>query len=152
MTLVPIIGRVLFALIFIAAAPRHFTSEGIHHAADLGIPFSSILVPLSGVLALAGGLSVATGYQLKWGAWALVLFLIPVTLGMHRFWRIDDPVQHHVQLAMFAKNLSMVGAALLIAFSARQTAEHAPRIAPGETTMKVDRLERGPGSAATSED
>jgi putative oxidoreductase len=107
---------VLFAFIFLVAAPRHFTSEGIRHAADLGVPFPSILVPLSGVLAIAGGLSVATGYRATWGAFALAVFLVPVTLGMHAFWRIDDPVTRHVQQAMFAKNLSMLGAALLVAF------------------------------------
>jgi hypothetical protein len=27
-----LVGRILFALIFISAAPRHFTREGIQHA------------------------------------------------------------------------------------------------------------------------
>jgi putative oxidoreductase len=44
-----------------------------------------------------------------------VAFLVPVTLGMHAFWRVGDPALRHVQQAMFAKNLSMLGAALLIA-------------------------------------
>jgi putative oxidoreductase len=43
-------GRMLFALIFICAAPRHFTHEGIQHAADLGVPLASLAVPISGVL------------------------------------------------------------------------------------------------------
>ena len=112
---IPIIGRILFAFIFLVAAPRHFTEEGIHHAAELGVPFARALVPLSGVLAIAGALSIAVGYRARWGAWALVAFLVPVTLGMHAFWRIGDPALRHVQQAMFAKNLSMLGAALLIA-------------------------------------
>lgn len=110
------IGRFLFALIFLAAAPRHFSAEGIHHADELGVPLAGILVPLSGVLALAGGLSVAIGYQTRWGAWALVAFLVPVTLGMHAFWRVPDEALRHVQQAMFAKNLAMLGAALLLAW------------------------------------
>jgi putative oxidoreductase len=109
-------GRILFALIFITASPRHFSHEGIHHAADWGVPFAGLAVPVSGVLAVAGGLSVAFGYKAKWGAWALVAFLVPVTLMMHAFWRLEDPVSAHVQQAMFAKNLSMLGAALLIAY------------------------------------
>ena len=116
MNALPLIGRVLFALIFVVAAPRHFSHEGIQHAADLGVPLASLLVPLSGLLAIAGAVSVATGYQARWGAWALVAFLVPVTLGMHAFWRLDDPVLRHVQQAMFAKNLSMMGGALFIAF------------------------------------
>ena len=115
MNLIAPIGRVLFAFIFLAAAPRHFTAEGISHAADHGVPLASLLVPLSGVLAIVGALSVATGFKAKWGAWALVLFLVPITFSLHAFWNVTDVVQHHVQQAMFAKNISMIGAALLLA-------------------------------------
>jgi putative oxidoreductase len=108
------VGRVLFALIFITAAPRHFTSEGIHHAADLRVPLAGLLVPAAGALALAGGLSIALGWKARWGAWTLVAFLIPVTCMMHAFWRQHDPAAFHVQQAMFVKNLSMLGAALLL--------------------------------------
>ena len=108
------VGRILFSLIFITAAPRHFTHEGIQHAADLGVPIAWFLVPTSGVMALVGGLSVATGYKARLGAWLLVGFLVPVTLLMHAYWTLRDPVMIHVQQSMFAKNLSMLGAALLI--------------------------------------
>lgn len=109
-------GRILFALLFILAAPRHFSKEGIEHAAQLGTPLSGLLVPISGVLALAGGLSIAAGYQARCGAWMLVAFLLPVTFIMHAFWKLQDPAQAHIQQAMFAKNLSLLGAALMIAY------------------------------------
>ncbi len=109
-------GRILFALIFVTAAPRHFSREGIEHAAQLGAPLAGLLVPISGVLALAGGFSIALGYKARWGAWALVAFLLPVTFIMHAFWRLQDPVLAHTQQAMFAKNISMLGAALMIAY------------------------------------
>ena len=108
------VGRILFSLIFITAAPRHFTHEGIQHAADLGVPIAWFLVPTSGVMALVGGLSVATGYKARLGAWLLVGFLVPVTSLMHAYWTLRDPAMIHVQQSMFAKNLSMLGAALLI--------------------------------------
>jgi len=108
------LGRVLFALIFITAAPRHFTHEGIQHAADLGVPAAAVLVPLSGVMALAGGISVAAGLRARWGAWTLAAFLVPVTLWMHAFWKLSSAEAVHIQQAMFAKNISMLGAALLI--------------------------------------
>ena len=109
-------GRILFALIFVTAAPRHFSREGIEHAAQLGAPLAGLLVPISGVVALAGGLSIALGYKARWGAWSLVAFLLPVTFIMHGFWRLQDPVLAHTQQAMFAKNISMLGAALMIAY------------------------------------
>jgi putative oxidoreductase len=64
-----LVGRIFFALIFLVAAPRHFTAEGIQHAADLGVPLAGIAVLVAGLMALAGGLSVATGYRPQSGAW-----------------------------------------------------------------------------------
>ena len=108
------IARIMFCLIFLIAAPRHFSTEGIGHAASLGVPFAHLLVPLSGLMAIVGGLSVALGYKARWGAWVLVAFLVPVTWMMHAYWKQSDPAAFRVQQAMFAKNLSMIGAALLI--------------------------------------
>jgi putative oxidoreductase len=114
MAYVVLVGRVLFSTIFLVAAPRHFTAAGAAHAAELGVPLARLAVPLSGVLAIAGGLSVLVGYHTRIGAWLLVAFLLPVTFMMHAFWQLHDPVAVHIQQAMFLKNLSMIGAALLI--------------------------------------
>ena len=112
---IPVIGRILFAAIFLVAAPRHFTAEAAAHAAELGVPLARLAVPLSGILALAGGLGVLLGYQTRWSALALVAFLVPITVMMHGFWRIDDPVAMNVQRAHFFKNIALIGAALMIA-------------------------------------
>jgi len=112
--LTALIGRFLFVLIFVLSGPRHFMSQTIAYASSQGVPLASIAVPLSGVLALAGGLSVLLGYRAKIGAWLLVLFLAAVTPLMHRFWVVTDPMMHQMQLIMFMKNVSMLGGALLI--------------------------------------
>jgi putative oxidoreductase len=78
------------------------------------VPLASLAVPLSGVVALAGGLSVLLGYRAKIGAWLIVAFLIPVTLAMHNFWTVADPAASQAQLIMFMNNVSMLGGALLI--------------------------------------
>jgi putative oxidoreductase len=113
--LVPI-GRVFFVLIFLAAAPNHFAAAGIGYAAQQGVPAAGVLVPLSGVLALVGGLSVALGFYTRIGALLLAIFLIPVTLMMHKFWAFNDPMQHQMQLVMFLKNVSILGATFLLMY------------------------------------
>jgi putative oxidoreductase len=113
--LVPL-GRALFAAIFILSAVGHFSSKEIAYAGQHGVPFASVLVPVAGVLALAGGLSVLLGYKAKVGAWMLVLFLVPVTMMMHAFWAETDPVMAQMQQINFMKNVSMLGAALFIAY------------------------------------
>jgi putative oxidoreductase len=108
------VGRLLFSFIFILAALGHFTHQEIVYAAAQGVPLASIVVPMSGLVALAGGLSILLGYRVRIGAWLIVLFLVPVTLMMHNFWAIKDPMMAQMQMAMFLKNLSMLGGALLI--------------------------------------
>jgi putative oxidoreductase len=110
-----LVGRILYALIFIMAGPGHFTANMIAYAASRGVPLASIAVPLSGVIAMAGGVSIAAGYRATWGGWLIVLFLVPVSVMIHDFWAMTDPNMAQVNQIMFMKNISMLGAALLIA-------------------------------------
>jgi putative oxidoreductase len=109
-------GRILFSLIFVMGGFSNFSKQAIEHGAAQGVPLAAIAVPLSGVIALLGGLSIALGYKAKWGAWLLVLFLAPVTVMMHNFWAVQDIALAQMHQVMFMKNLSMLGAALLIAY------------------------------------
>lgn len=109
-----LLGRLLFVLIFLMAGPNHIMSQTIAHAASQGVPLASISVPLFGVIAFLGGLSIVLGYRARIGAWLIVLFLVAVTPLMHNFWAVSDPMMRQVQMIMFMKNLSMMGGALLI--------------------------------------
>jgi putative oxidoreductase len=109
-----LLGRFLFSLIFLLAGSNHFSKQTIAFAASQGVPLASAFVPLSGILALAGGLSILLGYRAKVGAWLIALFLIPVTLTMHKFWAVHDPMVAQLQMVMFMKNVAMLGSALLI--------------------------------------
>jgi putative oxidoreductase len=111
---VALLGRLFFALIFLAAAPNHFASQTIAYAASQGVPLASIAVPISGIIALLGGLSILLGYHARIGAGLIALFLIGVTPMLHNFWTVGDPMARQMQMIMFMKNVSMLGGALLI--------------------------------------
>jgi putative oxidoreductase len=113
--LVPV-ARVLFSAIFFSASFSHFSSGTVAYAQSQGVPFAAFLVPASGVLALLGALSVMVGFKAKLGALALVAFLVPVTIMMHNFWTVSDPMMKQMQMIMFMKNISMLGGAILIAY------------------------------------
>lgn len=115
MRYVVLLGRIFYSSIFIMANLFHFSGQAVAHAAAEGVPMAGVLVPLSGIIGLAGGFSILLGYKAKWGAWLLVLFLVPITLMMHKFWAVADPQAAMMQQVMFMKNVSMLGAALLIA-------------------------------------
>src|SRR5437762_114694 len=85
----------------------HFSAGYIGYAAQAGVPAPGLLVPLSGVIAILGGLSITLGYKAKIGGWLIVRFLVPVRLKMHNFWAVTDPMMHGVQIALFRKKVSM---------------------------------------------
>jgi putative oxidoreductase len=109
-------GRQLFSAIFIIASARHFSPQTIDAAAAHGVPLPGLIVPLSGIIALLGGLSVLLGFQTRLGAALLVIFLVPVTLVMHNFWSVSDPMARQVETANFMKNVTMLGGALVISY------------------------------------
>jgi putative oxidoreductase len=118
MRLLAPLGRLLFVVIFLLSAPNHFKKETVDQAATFlkWMPDNvvHILVPVSGVIALVGGLSVLSGCYTRIGAWLLILFLVPVTIMMHPFWQLG--ANHEIQLTNFLKNTSMCGGALLLAY------------------------------------
>ncbi len=110
------LGRALLSAIFIMYGFSHFTAGTINYAAQHGVPAASLLVPLSGVMAIVGGLSILLGYHARVGAWLLIVFLLVVTPVMHNFWAIGDPGARALQQGMFMKNLAMMGGAVLIGY------------------------------------
>jgi len=111
-----LLGRILYSTIFLMSAPNHFTKGYVEYGASHGVPLPSIAVPLAGIIALLGGLSILLGFRARLGAWLVVLFLVPVTVMMHNFWAVADAAGATIEQIMFMKNLSMLGAALLVAY------------------------------------
>jgi putative oxidoreductase len=107
------IGRVLLSLIFLFALPGHFKHEMIAHARDAGVPLANV----AGIIAFAGGLMVALGFHARIGAVLLIVFLLPVTLFMHKFWGMSDPQLQQMQMVNFLKNLGLIGASAFIVYA-----------------------------------
>lgn len=110
------IGRVFFSLIFLMAGFTNFSKQAIGFAASQGVPLANIAVPFSGLMAFVGGLSIALGYRTRFGAWLIVLFLIPVTIMMHAFWNVTDPMMKQMQMTNFIKNIGLLGGALAFTY------------------------------------
>jgi putative oxidoreductase len=117
MVYVFLLGRILFSLIFLVKSVEHFSHSMVMHARDMGVPLPEALVPIFGLLALIGGLSILLGYKAKIGAWLLVLFLIPVTFMMHPFWKASDFYSSMMHQYCFWKNLSLLGVTLMLAYA-----------------------------------
>jgi putative oxidoreductase len=117
MDVVLLIGRILFASIFIVSGSTvHLLKwrEGVSYARASNVPAPELLVPASGVMAVGGGLLVAFGLWADLGALLLAAFVFPVAVGMHAFWKFDDPMERANQQAHFMKNVALGGAALAL--------------------------------------
>ena len=84
------------------------------------VPAAALLVPLSGVMAVAGALSVILGIWADLGALLLIAFLLPVAFFMHGFWRETDEQMKSNKMAHFMKNMAMAGGALVLFYAYNQ--------------------------------
>ena len=111
-----LLGRALGAFFFLYGAFNHLTKTSTYaqYAAGAGVPLPKLAIIVTGLMLLAGGLSLLLGYQVRWGALLLVAFLIPVSFFMHRFWGLADPAMAQFQAANFWKNITIAGALLIV--------------------------------------
>jgi putative oxidoreductase len=116
MTTLFLIGRVLFGGYFVYSSYGHLVDNkgAIGYAKAKGVPMANALVPFSGVLLFLGGASIITGYQVRLGFLALLVFLIPVTYMMHQFWKTTDPAHKMAEQIGFLKNCALIGAVLMM--------------------------------------
>ncbi|HXV85604.1 MAG TPA: DoxX family protein [Gemmatimonadales bacterium] len=113
-----LVGRVLFALIFITSGLGHFTHRAAMtgYAAARGAPWPSLTVPLTGVMSLLGGLSIALGWHRFIGAGLLFIFMLWTSYFIHHFWTETDPMTRMNERIHFLKDLALGGAALTLAY------------------------------------
>jgi putative oxidoreductase len=111
-----VLGRAVFGGFFAYNGINHFQNQKMmsQYAESKGVPAAEAAIPATGVLLLAGGLSIMAGLKPKQGIAAIVGFLVPVTLQMHRFWEVSDPDRRMNEMINFSKNMALVGAALMM--------------------------------------
>ena len=116
MNLVMIIGRILFAIVFLASGLNHLTKAKsmLGYAQFKKVPLPAASIYLSGLLMLLGALSVVLGIYVDLGAIALAALLLVMAVRMHDFWAQTDPQAKQGETASFFKNVSMAGAALVL--------------------------------------
>lgn len=116
MDVIALIGRILFALVFLASAAGHLTKTEMMagYAASKRVPAAKLVVLGSGVWIVLGALSVLLGVWADLGALMLVAFLLPTAVVMHNFWTETDPQTQQVEMTQFMKDIALAGASLLI--------------------------------------
>ena len=144
-----VLGRFLLALIFVAsgigkaATFQHTVDQVKNPMVQAGIPEAAIPALLVAAIGfeIVGGLLIMAGLKTRWGAVLLIIFLLIVTPIFHRFWAFKpDDAQYQEQMNNFMKNLSVLGAMLIL-------------LARGGGLCSVDNLRRAkaPATALTEQ-
>lgn len=109
---VPLIARVLISVIFLMSGWGKITHPAAtqQYMSTHGMPFAGLFLIGAIILEIGGGLSVLLGYKARWGASALVVFLIPTTLIFH------TKFSEQLQVIMFMKNLAILGGLLMVSY------------------------------------
>lgn len=107
-----LIGRILIGLIFVMSGVSKIADpQGTQqYMTAMGLTTATTFLYAGAVfLELAGGLSLLLGVWAKWGATALIAFMIPTTLIFHTNFGDQNQTIH------FMKNLAIMGGLLYVA-------------------------------------
>jgi putative oxidoreductase len=113
-----LVGRILLALIFIISGFGKISGYAgtAGYMASKGLPMVAVLLPLTILVELGGGLLIALGWKTRWAAAIVFLFLIPVTLVFHNPTGLGA-AEAQQQMINLLKNVSIMGGMLgLFAF------------------------------------
>jgi putative oxidoreductase len=109
------VGRALAGLLFLVSGINKIL--GFSYVAgwmgSSGLPAAGVLLALTILLEVGAGLALITGFQARFAAAALALFLVPVTLIFHGFWHADAAELQN-QLNHFLKNVAILGGMLIV--------------------------------------
>jgi putative oxidoreductase len=110
---ISLMSRALMALIFLMSGFGKLTHFGsmAQFAGSAGLPFPEFSIAIATVIELAGGLALLLGFETRWTALALVIYLIPATIVFHVA-KMGDPGQAQMQTIEVLKNLAIMGGLL----------------------------------------
>jgi len=111
----PFAGRVLLALIFVISGYNKLVGfDGtVGYIASKGLPLPQLAAAAAIAIELVGGVLLVIGWQTRWAATAIFLFMIPTTLIFHAFWAAPA-ANLQMETIQFMKNLCIMGGMLYV--------------------------------------
>ncbi|MDB5875453.1 MAG: DoxX family protein [Ramlibacter sp.] len=111
-----LVGRALIAWLFIPSGLAKLMGfAGISaFIASKGVPFPEVCAAIAVAAELGCGLLVLAGWQARWAALGLVLFVAVITPVFHNYWDLPA-AQAALQRQSFNKNVAIIGGLLLLA-------------------------------------
>jgi putative oxidoreductase len=110
-----LVGRVLLAVMFVWAGFGKITGYAgtAGFMASAGMPMVGLLLPMTILLELGGGIALILGWKARIVALALAAFTLVATLVFHRFWEMQ-PDAVMANTLFFYKNVGVIGGMLMV--------------------------------------
>ena len=111
-----LVGRVLMAYLFVPAGWGKIAGfSGVTgYIASQGVPLPEVAAALAIAAELGLGLLLLVGWQARWAALGLAVFVAVITPIFHGYWAVPEAQQMMQKLA-FDKNFAIVGGLLVLA-------------------------------------
>lgn len=110
-----LIGRILFAALFVSSSVGHLTrsDQMAGFAESRGVRPAKPAVMGTGIQIGLGALLVVLGIWMDVGFILIALFLLGTAFLMHPFWRESDAQSRAMEQIQFMKDLALAGAAIM---------------------------------------
>jgi len=104
-----LVGRVFFGGYFFMMGLNHFMKHEMlkGYAESKGVASASMAVYISGILLVIGGLGIILNAYVPVSLFLLILFLVPVSIKMHAFWKEEDNAIRMTEMQNFLKNTAL---------------------------------------------
>jgi putative oxidoreductase len=112
----PFIGRMIIAWFFLSEAWIRLSSfeATVTLIRMQHIPAAAPLLVLALAAMLLGGASIALGFHTRHGAMLLFGFTVVVSVLMHAYWTLNNPVDRAADYDIFIRNMAIAGGLLLL--------------------------------------
>ena len=112
-----LIGRVLIAFLFVPAGWGKIVGFAgtVGYIQSKGVPLPELCAAIAIAAELGLGLLLLVGYQARWAALGLAIFIAVITPIFHNYWGVPE-AQVMMQKLNFTKNIAILGG--LLAFAA----------------------------------
>lgn len=110
-----LIGRIVMAYLFVPAGWGKLVGfAGVTgYIASKGVPLPEVAAAIAVAVELGLGLLLLVGWQARWAALGLAVFVAVITPIFHAFWAVPE-AQQMMQKQAFDKNLAIAGGLLLL--------------------------------------
>jgi uncharacterized membrane protein YphA (DoxX/SURF4 family) len=110
---------ILLGLFFLLNGVNHLYNTHIYeeYAHKRGLISPQLMVRISGVALIFGGVSLMTGILLIYGIIGLSIFIVVASFTIHQFWKETDRDMKLLEGMHFAKNMAILTELVYIATS-----------------------------------